>query len=126
MTLVLLAITPLLVLSGAAIAMMTARLSSKGAEAYAEANAIAQDALANVRTVASFNAQKKTLSTYVAVRIWLSAETCLSSIEQLVLFFVRMAWADKPGGTGSQKRMIWEVAEVLRAVLMGRNVICDL
>jgi ABC-type bacteriocin/lantibiotic exporter with double-glycine peptidase domain len=69
MTLVLLAITPLLVLCGAGIALMTARLSSKAAEAYAEANTIAQDALASIRTVTSFNAQKKTLSTYSAVRM---------------------------------------------------------
>ncbi len=73
----LLAITPLLVLSGAAIAMMTGRLSSKSAEAYAEANAIAQDALANIRTVTSFNAQKKTSSTYAAVRMWLLAENLI-------------------------------------------------
>lgn len=62
-----LAITPLLVIAGAMIAVMTTRLSTKAAEAYAEANTIAQDALASIRTVTSFNAQKKTLATYGAV-----------------------------------------------------------
>lgn len=77
-----LAITPLLVISGAMIAMMTTRLSSKAAEAYTEANTVAQDALASIRTVTSFNAQKKTLATYGAVHAFtpssLSDRSCIA------------------------------------------------
>jgi ATP-binding cassette subfamily B (MDR/TAP) protein 1 len=68
MTLVMLALTPLLVIAGAGIALITARLSSSAAAAYADANSIAQESLANIRTVASFNGQRKALMSYLGVR----------------------------------------------------------
>lgn len=61
MTLVLLAVTPLLAVVGAAVASVMGGMSTKANTAYAHANGIVQESLSNIRTVAAFNGQEQTV-----------------------------------------------------------------
>lgn len=64
MTLVLLALTPLLGFFGYAISTLMQTNTLKMNKAYADANAIAQQAFGNVRTVYAMNAEKRTAQQY--------------------------------------------------------------
>jgi len=64
MTLVLLSLLPLLAGTGFAISVLVTRLSSALNRAYADANSLAQQALANVRTVYAFNGEERTVNDY--------------------------------------------------------------
>eukprot|EP00891_Asterochloris_glomerata_P003655 jgi/Astpho2/3655/e_gw1.00059.3.1_t len=66
MTLVILALTPLLALAGTSIALALGRMDTASSKAYAAANGIATEALAAVRTVLSFNGEQRTLERYRA------------------------------------------------------------
>lgn len=66
LTLIILAMTPVLGIVGAAMAIMGSRLTKKANEAYNEANTVSQQALANIRTVAAFGGEEKTVSRYAA------------------------------------------------------------
>ena len=60
MTLVLLAVTPLLAVVGTAVAVVLGRMDTRANTAYAAANGIVQEALSGIRTVISFNGEKRT------------------------------------------------------------------
>ncbi|KAG7669217.1 hypothetical protein Ndes2526B_g05515 [Nannochloris sp. 'desiccata'] len=64
MTLVLLSLLPVLAGTGFAISVLVTRLSSAMNRAYADANSLAQQALANVRTVYAFNGEERTVNDY--------------------------------------------------------------
>ena len=64
MTLVLLSLLPVLAGTGFAISVLVTRLSSAMNRAYADANSLAQQALANVRTVYAFNGEERTVNEY--------------------------------------------------------------
>ncbi|XP_052724741.1 ABC transporter B family member 4 isoform X3 [Vigna angularis] len=55
---------PLLVASGAAMAIMQGRMASRGQVAYAKAAHIVQQTIASIRTVASFTGEKQAVSDY--------------------------------------------------------------
>ncbi|KAK7382620.1 hypothetical protein VNO80_01564 [Phaseolus coccineus] len=64
LTLVMLCILPLLVLSGAAMAIIQGRMASRGQAAYAKAAHLVQQTIASIRTVASFTGEKQAVSDY--------------------------------------------------------------
>lgn len=66
MTLVMLAIMPLLGVATALLATTSGRMTSRMNAAYADAGALAQSALGNVRTVYAFNASRRTVAAYDA------------------------------------------------------------
>ncbi|KFM27090.1 ABC transporter B family member 4 [Auxenochlorella protothecoides] len=66
MTLVMLAVTPLLMIAGFLIATLVARLTSRMNQAYAGANTLATQTLSNVRTVYAFNGEQRSLKGYEA------------------------------------------------------------
>nr|QIZ12948.1 multidrug resistance protein 1-like isoform 1 [Perinereis aibuhitensis] len=59
LTLVILAISPLLAISGAAMAWLGSAFTSKELKAYARAGAVAEQALSSIRTVMAFGGEKK-------------------------------------------------------------------
>lgn len=65
LTLVILAVVPLIAACGATYAIVLTGLTSKGAAAYAEAGGVAEQAISQVRTVYSFVAEDKTLKKYM-------------------------------------------------------------
>ncbi|GJP52824.1 hypothetical protein CLOM_g11912 [Closterium sp. NIES-68] len=65
LTLVILAVVPLIACCGAIYAIVLTGLTSKGQEAYAKAGAVAEQAIGQVRTVYSFVAEEKTLKQYM-------------------------------------------------------------
>ncbi|XP_034163847.2 ATP-dependent translocase ABCB1 isoform X1 [Pangasianodon hypophthalmus] len=64
LTLVILAVSPLLAGSAAAWSKILATLTSKELSAYAKAGAVAEEILVAIRTVVAFNGQKKALQKY--------------------------------------------------------------
>ncbi|KDD76691.1 ABC transporter, partial [Helicosporidium sp. ATCC 50920] len=64
MTLVMLAVMPVLIVMGFLMSTLIARLTSKMNAAYADANALAQATLGNMRTVYAFNGEVRSLDTY--------------------------------------------------------------
>jgi ATP-binding cassette, subfamily B (MDR/TAP), member 1 len=64
LTLIILAMTPVLGLAGALISILGSKLTKQANTAYAEANTVSQQALANIRTVAAFNAEENTVARY--------------------------------------------------------------
>ena len=68
MTLVLLAVTPLLAVVGTAVAVVLGRMDTRANTAYAHANGIVQESLANVRTVVAFNGQEQTVRRFAFCR----------------------------------------------------------
>ncbi|CAI5997677.1 unnamed protein product [Closterium sp. NIES-65] len=65
LTLVILAVVPLIAFCGAIYAIVLTGLTSKGQEAYAKAGAVAEQAIGQVRTVYSFVAEEKTIKQYM-------------------------------------------------------------
>lgn len=59
LTLLLVAFTPLMVVSGAILAKLTAAFTSKEQDEYASAGAIAEEVLSSIRTVLAFGGEKK-------------------------------------------------------------------
>ncbi|XP_015281625.1 PREDICTED: ATP-binding cassette sub-family B member 5 [Gekko japonicus] len=66
LTLVILAVSPLLVLSGAVWSYLLSHLTIKELTAYAKAGAVAEEILSAIRTVTAFNGQKKATARYDA------------------------------------------------------------
>ena len=66
LSLVVLAAIPALVITGAVCGIFTARLQAKASRAYSRAGGIAQEAVANIRTVAAFGREEATLKNYAA------------------------------------------------------------
>lgn len=64
MTLVLLAVMPLLAIAGGFMAKMMSKMASKGQEAYAKAGSIAEEVFSSIRTVSSFSGEKRELRRY--------------------------------------------------------------
>ena len=73
MTLVLLAVTPILAVVGTAVAVVLGRMDTRANAAYATANGIVQECLANVRTVVAFNGQKESVRRLVPCKPWRQA-----------------------------------------------------
>lgn len=59
LTLLLLAFTPLLAVSGAIFAKLTAAFTSKEQSEYASAGAVAEEVLSSIRTVFAFGGEKR-------------------------------------------------------------------
>lgn len=64
MTLVILAVIPLLAVVAGSISVLIGRVTSQQSEAYGVANGIASEALAAIRTVLSFNGEDRTVRRY--------------------------------------------------------------
>ncbi|KAF2292301.1 hypothetical protein GH714_018734 [Hevea brasiliensis] len=64
LTLVMLSSIPLLVVAGAAISIMIARMTTRGQNAYAKAATVAEQTIGSIRTVASFSGEKQAVSNY--------------------------------------------------------------
>ncbi|CAJ1949076.1 unnamed protein product [Sphenostylis stenocarpa] len=64
LTVVMLCMLPLLVLSGAAMAIIQGRMASRGQAAYAKAAHVLHQTIASIRTVASFTGEKQAVSNY--------------------------------------------------------------
>lgn len=64
LALVMLAVCPLIVLSGALTGKVMASLTSKEQTAYAEAGAIAEQAISSIRTVVAFGGENEELKKY--------------------------------------------------------------
>eukprot|EP00898_Chlorokybus_atmophyticus_P008646 jgi/Chlat1/8783/Chrsp90S09249 len=64
LTLVMLAITPLIALCGVALMAFVARFHGTASKSYGEAGAVATEAVANARTVAAFNGQEQAAAAY--------------------------------------------------------------
>ena len=63
-TLVVFAVVPVLLMVGAVLSIFVARITKEQSAAYGQANGIASEALAAVRTVLSFNGEKRTVEQY--------------------------------------------------------------
>jgi ATP-binding cassette subfamily B (MDR/TAP) protein 1 len=70
LTLIILAMVPILACVGAAIAIMGSKLTKSANIAYAKANTISQQALGNIRTVAAFNHEEQVVREYSAALEW--------------------------------------------------------
>lgn len=70
LTLIILAMVPILACVGAAIAIMGSKLTKSANIAYAKANTISQQALGNIRTVAAFNHEDQVVREYSAALDW--------------------------------------------------------
>ena len=66
LTLIILAMVPILAIVGAGVAIMGSKLTKKASAAYANANTISQQALGNIRTVAAFNREERVVQDYSA------------------------------------------------------------
>ncbi|KAK7259123.1 hypothetical protein RIF29_24721 [Crotalaria pallida] len=64
LTVVLLSMIPLLVASGATMAILISKTSSRGQSAYAKAANVVEQAVGSIRTVASFTGEKQAVSSY--------------------------------------------------------------
>ncbi|OIW13445.1 hypothetical protein TanjilG_05335 [Lupinus angustifolius] len=64
LTVVMLSIIPLLIVSGASMAILIGRMASKGQRAYAKAANVAEQTIGSIRTVASFTGGKQAVSSY--------------------------------------------------------------
>ncbi|XP_061961360.1 ABC transporter B family member 21-like isoform X2 [Populus nigra] len=64
LTLVMLSSIPLLVISGAGLAIIIARMASRGQTAYAKAATVVEQSIGSIRTVASFTGEKQAISNY--------------------------------------------------------------
>ncbi|GAQ79040.1 ATP binding cassette subfamily B [Klebsormidium nitens] len=64
LTLVLLAVTPVLVVVGAIMTFSMTRLAARGLESYAQAGSLAEQVIGAIRTVVSFVGEKKAVQTY--------------------------------------------------------------
>eukprot|EP00850_Spirogloea_muscicola_P019763 SM000198S05334 [mRNA] locus=s198:71017:85178:- [translate_table: standard] len=66
LTLVILAVVPIIAVAGGTYAVVLSGLTSKGQEAYVQAGGVAEQAVAQVRTVYSFTGESRTLRAYAA------------------------------------------------------------
>ncbi|EEF47169.1 ABC transporter B family member 11 [Ricinus communis] len=64
LTLVMLSSLPLLVLAGAAMSIMIAKIASRGQNAYAKAATVVEQTIGSIRTVASFTGEKQAIRNY--------------------------------------------------------------
>ncbi|PNY10515.1 ABC transporter B family member 4-like protein [Trifolium pratense] len=64
LTVVMMSTLPLLVVSGAAMALIIGRMASKGQTAYAKAAHVVEQTIGSIRTVASFTGEKQAVSSY--------------------------------------------------------------
>nr|AAK52958.1 bile salt export pump [Leucoraja erinacea] len=64
LTLVIIAVSPLIGLGAALMALSVARLTGLGLKAYAKAGAVADEVLSSIRTVAAFSGEKKEVDRY--------------------------------------------------------------
>ncbi|XP_019099819.1 PREDICTED: ABC transporter B family member 4-like, partial [Camelina sativa] len=64
LTLVMLSSIPLLVMSGALLAIVIAKTASRGQTAYAKAAVVVEQTIGSIRTVASFTGEKQAISNY--------------------------------------------------------------
>ncbi|KAJ6796241.1 putative ABC transporter B family member 21 [Iris pallida] len=64
LTLVMLSVIPPLVIAGAAMATIIAKLASRGQTAYAEAAVVVEQTIGSIRTVASFTGEKQSVDKY--------------------------------------------------------------
>ncbi|KAK2403366.1 ABC transporter B family member [Trifolium repens] len=64
LTVVMMSTLPLLVVSGAAMAVIIGRMASKGQTAYAKAAHVVEQTIGSIRTVASFTGEKQAVSSY--------------------------------------------------------------
>ncbi|KAL9397183.1 hypothetical protein Peur_011436 [Populus x canadensis] len=64
LTLVMLSSIPLLVIAGAGLSIMIARMASRGQTAYTKAASVVEQTIGSIRTVASFTGEKQAISNY--------------------------------------------------------------
>ncbi|KAG4115733.1 hypothetical protein ERO13_D12G124000v2 [Gossypium hirsutum] len=64
LTLVMLSSIPLLVISGATMAVIISKMATRGQTAYAQAATIVEQTIGSIRTVASFTGEKQAMSNY--------------------------------------------------------------
>ncbi|KAL9318789.1 hypothetical protein ACSQ67_015306 [Phaseolus vulgaris] len=64
LTCVMMATLPLLVLSGAAMAVIIGKMASRGQTAYAKASHVVEQTIGSIRTVASFTGEKQAVNSY--------------------------------------------------------------
>ncbi|KAJ7973147.1 ABC transporter B family protein [Quillaja saponaria] len=64
LTLVMMSCIPLLVISGAAMAIIISKMASRGQRAYGKAANIVEQTIGSIRTVASFTGEKQAISSY--------------------------------------------------------------
>ncbi|XP_061961470.1 ABC transporter B family member 4-like isoform X2 [Populus nigra] len=64
LTLVMLSSIPLVVIAGAGLAIIIARMASRGQTAYAKAATVVEQTIGSIRTVASFTGEKQAISNY--------------------------------------------------------------
>ncbi|XP_017980794.1 PREDICTED: ABC transporter B family member 4 [Theobroma cacao] len=64
LTLVMLSSIPLLVISGAVMAILISKMASRGQTAYAKAATVVEQTIGSIRTVASFTGEKQAISNY--------------------------------------------------------------
>ncbi|XP_067843433.1 bile salt export pump-like isoform X2 [Heptranchias perlo] len=64
LTLVIIAVSPLIGLGAALMALFVSKLTSLGLKAYAKAGAVAEEVLSSIRTVAAFSGEKKEAERY--------------------------------------------------------------
>ncbi|KAE9611882.1 putative xenobiotic-transporting ATPase [Lupinus albus] len=64
LTLVMMSTLPLLVFSGATMAIIIGRMASRGQTAYAKASHVVEQTIGSIRTVASFTGEKQAVSSY--------------------------------------------------------------
>lgn len=63
-TLVILALLPVLLAVGGLLSLLVERVTAETGDAYGQANGIASEALAGIRTVLSFNGEGRTVQRY--------------------------------------------------------------
>ncbi|KAL1216232.1 ABC transporter B family member 21 [Cardamine amara subsp. amara] len=64
LTLVMLSSIPLLVMSGAALAIVISKMASRGQTSYAKAAVVVEQTIGSIRTVASFTGEKQAINNY--------------------------------------------------------------
>ncbi|CDY25095.1 BnaC06g18370D [Brassica napus] len=64
LTLVMVSSIPLLVMSGAALAIVISKMASRGQTSYAKAAVVVEQTVGSIRTVASFTGEKQAISSY--------------------------------------------------------------
>lgn len=64
LTLVIIAVSPLLVIAGGLMAKMLSSITTKELDAYAKAGSIAEEVLSSIRTVAAFGGERKEIERY--------------------------------------------------------------
>ncbi|XP_066910223.1 ATP-dependent translocase ABCB1-like isoform X2 [Clytia hemisphaerica] len=97
LALVMLAVCPLIVMAGALTGKVMASLTSKEQTAYAQAGAIAEQAISSIRTVVAFGGEKEELDSYNA-KLVLAEEAgikkAVTGAFSMGVFFIVMAGAE--------------------------------